>query len=146
VWLELVRPRYAKKSTNLSRQKDFRIRKKAIKALEDLSYLARTLNPDQHKQIFTSDSLSLFVEALMKYASRRAHEQREKDKEKRAIVYDKRLFKIGVILGNKFLTMASLLMGEKYRKDATIRILPSKERIDDLNTIYNALKMAEAKP
>lgn len=142
-WVLTERNRYTKKDTTTKRVRDYKIRKKARKMLEDLTFLAGALSSNQHKQIFNVESLKPFVDALGEYAS--AHASRERDKEKRAITYDATLFKMGVLLGNEFLTIASLLMGERYRKGVTIQILPPKERIDDLNIIYNALKVAEAK-
>lgn len=141
-WILTKRERYAKKDTGVKRQRDYRIRKKTTKTLEDLAWLAENLAPDQHEQVFNMETLNSFTEALMNYASKR----RQKTRNTEHIVYDERLFKIGLVLGNKFLTMANMLIGESYRNllhGTRTRLLLSKETIDNLNIVYNALRMTE---
>ena len=144
-WIRTGRSRYTKQDTSVKRLKDYKIRETARKMIKDLTWLAGALAPTQHKQIFNAETLTPLTKALSDYASECARREREKDKDKKAIVYDDCLFRMGVEIGNEFLTIAGVLLGEKYRKGVTIRILPSKARIDDLNTIYSALKTAKTK-
>ena len=144
-WVLTGRKRYEKKDTASRRQKDYRIRKKALVALKDLAFLARALSPSQHKQIFSLDRLKPFVKALSDYASTRARVEKQRSKD---VVYDEQLFKLGIEIGNRFLGISKILVNEHYREmiwGTGERLLPTKEDINGLTTVYFAIKRKKAK-
>jgi len=67
-YVEILRPRYAKKGTGTGaiRAKDYRLRTKARKALQLLTYLAEKLPEDQLEQIFTTKALGGLCGAILR--------------------------------------------------------------------------------
>jgi len=76
--------------TAMEKQKIYRIRKKALKTIEDLTYLAENLPENQLNQIFNDNTLILFFKAIF--------HRREADKKRiRKII----LRLIGDVLGDQ---------------------------------------------
>lgn len=68
--------------------------------------------------------------------------------DKTAVVCNEELFKIGVDIGNRLLVMAKMLVREHYRKmiwGTGERLLPTKEDIEGLTTVYFAIKRKKEK-
>ena len=125
------------------RSKDQRIRNTAKKALSDLAFLAKELDPSQHKQVFTLKNLEPLAEALHNYSTK------EKDRfegKKDAIVCNKELFDVGITMSNWLLSMSRNLVNERYYEliwGTGERVLPPRTDIDGLTTVFFATEHGE---
>lgn len=91
-WVKIQRKEYEEK-TGFVRQRDLRIRKKALKAIDDLTFLAQELSEDQAAQIFNADKLRPFIEAILTL--------RRSEENERSPVKNERVFRISVMLLRK---------------------------------------------
>jgi hypothetical protein len=135
-WILKERDLYDEEDTSQKRMKDKRIRDKAREALKNLAFLARNLDPDQHRQVFTKETLLPIGEAFHAYSTKEK-ERFESDKD--VVVVNKELFQIGVEMSNWFLLMARNLIAERYYRliwGTGKKLLPTEREIDALTQIY----------
>jgi len=125
------------KRLDIRRQKDYRIRKKARKALKHLVFLAENLDEDQHAQVFSESTLlPLFEALLLKY-------QAKIEKKEGEIVSNERLFMIASRVGSLCLYSISPLINEDYRRlllGTDMRLFPETRDLTTITTIYYMLK------
>jgi hypothetical protein len=93
----------SKAMTTMEKQKSYRIRKKALKTIEDLTYLAESLPEKQINQIFNENTLTPFFKAVF--------HRPDADKKRIARIT---LRLIGDVLGNE--EFALRLIPEEARK------------------------------
>ncbi|TSA55493.1 hypothetical protein D4R42_05475 [bacterium] len=142
-WILSERARYTREETGSKRLKDYKIRNKAKAMIKDLSFMAKELAPDQHRQVFTRETLLELAEAFHAYSTK----EKERFKgDNDAIVCNKELFYLGVEMSNSLLSMARNLVSERYYRliwGMGRRLLPQEKETDALTRIYYEIKYAE---
>ena len=138
-YLELERPRYInKRKPNRIRKHDSDIRKKALKAIEYLTYLAEKLVPDQHEQIFNEQTIKPLIDTLF-WGYPKKWVWKERKKKQKSIIHDVELFRLAVATANTCLNCAVQSIDAKYRMmvaGTRRRLFPEKTDLNILTTLY----------
>ena len=127
-----------KKRTRV-RYRDKRIRDKTKRGIEHLAFLARHLDPSQHRQIFEWDIMKPVLEELFEYAMK-------DDLEDSEYVKNIRLFKLFINIGSSCLKHGEVLLSSEFHDLMLLRgyiPLPSTETMNKLKIAYNAVLSTE---
>lgn len=124
-----------------SRQKDLRIRNKIKKELEDIGFCLGELSEDQHKQVFTPETILPLFESMRKYSNKIGNV------DEKGIVSNERIFRISIAISRYCLNQLGIQLINEPHKSIMIgssRILLPQE-INALATIYYTLETEKAK-
>lgn len=118
-----------------ARMKDLRLRQKILKTFEDLTFLAENLPEDQGSQVFRSEILLPFFDAIFNSPWKHSDED--------YLVIDKRRFNIATEIGTKCLNEAVILINPKIKdllSKGGVKMLPDKTDLDLAVLINSMLK------
>ena len=139
-WIEFQRDKWKKDPDRRGsiKYKDQGIRKRAVKALNDLAYLAEKLDPSQHRQIFTQDNILPIISALSKFVDNEKSKDNLSDCNE--VVYNRRVFLILIRIAQWSINYASGLITKEFRDLITIRgehLLIDERFLDLINIAYH---------
>lgn len=133
---------YIKKGPDRERQLRYRIRNKAKKGFKDYELLAKYLDAEDHKDVFTMDTFDPLFKALFDYGV--------KHEENKGPIKNVRLFKMFISLSNLCLNGCRALFSQDFEKlmiGGSLGVgFPSKEDLDYIQIAYNAILFNERTP
>ena len=123
---------------NNMRQMNKRIRDKAFNMIQDLTLIARTMPEDQKDQMFTKDSIGLFVSAIINdsedYNATGLFDAERRQKLPEPI-YNSRIFDLGVLFANVGIETAYNMISWKSRIRDNLRRASKGEKIELIDAI-----------
>jgi hypothetical protein len=139
-YLTVERPRYIGKSKPPKiRKRDFDIRKKVKEGIEDLIFLSKTLEPEQHREIFNSETITPLVKELFVEYPKKWIFTKEDKKISELTILDERLFKLAMETAAFGLHSAKTLVGKDYmlRLGRGVPLMfPRESEMDMLRSFY----------